>query len=70
MKKLKIHRNREKYSALQIMALDSDSFKRYVSKIGAKYDKVKDKGILCDEVSWMEDGQVKMEENINIMLEI
>ena len=49
----------EKYSALQIMALDSDSFKRYVSKIGAKYDKVKDKGILCDEVSWIEDGQVK-----------
>ena len=33
----------EKYSALQIMALDSDSFKRYVNKIGAKYDKVKDK---------------------------
>lgn len=49
----------EKYSALQIMALDSDSFKRYVNKIGAKYDKVKDKGILCDEVSWIEDGQVK-----------
>ena len=49
----------EKYSALQIMALDSDSFKRYVSKIGAKYDKVKDKGILCDEVNWIEDGQVK-----------
>lgn len=52
------------------MALDSDSFKRYVNKIGAKYDKVKDKGILCDEVSWIEDGQVKMEENINTMLEI
>ena len=49
----------EKYSALQIMALDSDSFKRYVSKIGAKYDKVKDKGILCDEVNWIEDRQVK-----------
>ena len=51
--------NGEKYSGLQVMALDSKAFKRYVSKIGAKYDKVKDKGILCDETSWIEDGQVK-----------
>ena len=36
-------KNGEKYSGLQVMALDSNAFKRYINKIGAKYDKVKDK---------------------------
>lgn len=51
-------RNGEKYSCLQIVALDSNAFKRYAKKIGAKYENVKDKGILCDEINIVEDGKV------------
>ena len=38
----------EKYSSLQIMALDDESFKQYAKKIGENYEKIKYSGILCD----------------------
>lgn len=37
------------YQVLSIVALDSKSFERYIKEIGAKYEEVKDKGVLCDE---------------------
>lgn len=39
----------KRYSALQIMALDSKDFKSYVEGMKLDYEDVKDKGILCDE---------------------
>lgn len=41
--------NGEKYSGLEFVALDNQSFKRYAKKIGVSYDEVGNKGILCDE---------------------
>ena len=38
----------EGYCRLELRALDNDSFKKYCKKIGADYEKVKDKGILID----------------------
>lgn len=35
--------------ALQIKALDDITFRKFAKKIGANYEKVKDKGILCDK---------------------
>lgn len=40
--------NGEKYSGLQIVSLNQKSFKKYVEKIGLKYEDVKADGILCD----------------------
>ena len=45
----------EKYSGLMIMGLGQKDFENYAKKIGAKYNEVKDKGILCDEISYVED---------------
>lgn len=46
--------NGEKYSALEFVALDSQSFKRYVKKIGLDYDKIGNKGILCDDYRYQD----------------
>lgn len=45
----------EVYLGLIIMGLGQKDFENYAKKIGAKYDEVKDKGILCDEISYVED---------------
>ena len=44
----------EKYSGLMIMGLGKKDFEKYTKTIGVKYDEVKDKGILCDEISYVE----------------
>lgn len=41
----------DEYSIL-LVALDDTSFKEYAKKIGENYEKVKEKGILCDEFSY------------------
>lgn len=45
----KIIESEEKYIVLNINALDTEAFKRYVKEIGVKYEDVKGSGILCDE---------------------
>ena len=47
----------EVYLGLIIMGLGQKDFENYAKKIGAKYNEVKDKGILCDEISYVEDGK-------------
>lgn len=47
----------EVYLGLIIMGLGQKDFENYAKKIGAKYDEVKDKGILCDEIGYVEDGK-------------
>ena len=37
------------YIGLDVKALDDATFKKYAKKIGVNYEKVKDKGILCDK---------------------
>lgn len=51
----------EKVSNLRLVALEDNTFRKYTKKIGVNYDKVKDKGILCDEyLQYEESGkQVK-----------
>ena len=44
----------EKYSGLMIMGLGTKDFEKYTKTIGVKYDEAKDKGILCDEISYVE----------------
>lgn len=44
-----IEEEEKNYYALNIQALDDNTFKKYTKKIGVNYEKVKDKGILCDE---------------------
>lgn len=39
----------EKYAGLQIIALDSEGFKKYSKQIGVNYKDVEKSGILCDE---------------------
>ena len=38
-----------RYSGLDIVALDNDSFQKFAKKIGANSDKLKQTGILCDD---------------------
>lgn len=45
----------KKYDLLDVKALDDISFKKYCEKIGASYEKMKDKSILCDTVTTMYD---------------
>lgn len=49
----------EKLSNMMVVALDDESFKKYAKKIGADYDYVKNKGILCDEYQYYEDNEYK-----------
>lgn len=42
----------EAYIAVDIKALDSNSFKKYVKELGLNYDEVKEKGILIDELRY------------------
>ena len=47
-----------KYSGLQLIALDNETFRKYVKKIGVNYDKVKNKGILSDNyMNYDENGR-------------
>lgn len=57
----------EESIGLNIKALDDETFRKYVKKIGVSYEKVKDKGILCDEyVTYIEDsGKEKVERTYN-----
>ena len=52
---------------MQIVALDDNSFKKYAKEIGAKYDEIKEKGILCDEITeWDEEtGNAKKSRRYN-----
>lgn len=49
-----------KYSSLAIYALDDNSFRKYVKKIGKDYEKVKSTGILADSYIYY-DGSVNKE---------
>ena len=42
----------EAYIAVDIKALDSNSFKKYVKELGLNYDEVKEKGILIDDLRY------------------
>ena len=46
-----------KCSNLKLIALDSNDFQKYVQKIGAKPDKLKEKGILCDDYLYYENDK-------------
>ena len=46
-----------KCSNLKLIALDSNDFQKYVQKIGANPDKLKEKGILCDEYIYYENDK-------------
>ena len=52
---------------MQIVALDDNSFKKYAKEIGAKYDEIKEKGILYDEITnWDEEtGNAKKSRRYN-----
>lgn len=52
----------KRYSNLKIVGLDDETFKKYAKKIGANYDKVKDKAILCDTYSYYDANAEKMKE--------
>ena len=43
-----------KVSKLQILALDNNSWNKYMKKIGANSEKLKDKGVLCDDYLYYE----------------
>ena len=43
-----------KVSKLQILALDNNSWNKYMKKIGANGEKLKDKGVLCDDYLYYE----------------
>lgn len=49
----------EKVEFLQILALDSKSFERYVNKIGLKYEDVNKSGILCDDYKYYDSSAKK-----------
>ncbi len=49
----------EKVEFLQILALDSKSFERYVKKIGVEYEDVKKSGILCDDYKYYDSSAEK-----------
>ncbi len=46
-----------KYSGIRIEALDNDSFQKFAKKVGANPDKLKQKGILCDEFLYYKDDK-------------
>lgn len=50
-----------KVSELQIVALDQETWHQYLKKIGVKPEKVKKKGILCDECLYYEDSGKQVE---------
>ena len=39
----------EKYSGLEILALDNEAFQKYAKKVGVNSEQVRNSGILCDE---------------------
>ena len=43
-----------KVSKLQILALDNNSWNKYMKKIGVNSEKLKDKGVLCDDYLYYE----------------
>lgn len=43
-----------KVSKLQILALDNNSWNKYIKKIGANAEKLKDNGVLCDDYLYYE----------------
>ena len=45
-----------KVSKLQIFALDNNSWNKYMKKIGANGEKLKDSGVLCDEYLYYEES--------------
>ena len=46
-----------KYSGIYLEALDNDSFQKFARKIGANPDKLKEKGILCDNYLYYENDK-------------
>lgn len=51
----------EKYLALNINALDTEAFKRYINEIGLNYEDIKGSGILCDDFkNYEENGKEKV----------
>lgn len=56
--------NNEKYVSLTIIALDDESFEKYAKKIGADYEKIKDKAILSDTVRYIDDNGKTIERRI------
>lgn len=44
---------------ISIMALDDSSFRKYAKNIGAKYEEIKNKGILVDQFSYFINGEEK-----------
>ncbi len=51
----------EKVSSLEIVALDNNTFKKYVKKAGINYEKVKATGILCDEYLYYEESGTQVQ---------
>lgn len=60
--KQEFYRTGKRYSNLKIVGLNDETFKKYAKKIGANYDKVKDKAILCDTYSYYDANSEKMKE--------
>lgn len=60
--KQEFYRTGKRYSNLKIVGLNDETFKKYAKKIGANYDKVKDKAILCDTYSYYDANAEKMKE--------
>ena len=50
----------KRYCGTTIVGLDDETFKKYTNKIGANYDKIKDKAILCDTYSYYDSNTEKM----------
>ncbi len=55
----------QKMSRLQVVSLDNESFKKYAQKIGQDYEKVKDVGILIDDINYY-DEEAKNTKKIRI----
>lgn len=53
-----------KVSNLQVLALDNESWNKYVKKIGANSEKVKNTGILCDTYLYYSDSGKQIETRI------
>ena len=53
-----------KVSNLQVLALDNESWNKYVKKIGANSEKVKNTGILCDTYLYYNDSGKQIETRI------
>lgn len=58
--KSKIKEETEEQGDIEIKALDEKSFKEYVKKLKLDYNKVKDKGILCDYYQYYEEGKIEL----------